>query len=255
VRALTIGQTAVVVTISRLLHTPVKSLRMLERASLDVGMSGVVDDRIFFLHGADGSSLRGDRRLRLCRATADYTDGVLTIHLPDGGTVSGVPELGEAFETRWDMDLTIPAWHIVGGDWSEALSDLAGESVVLARVAEGRGGWSGFSVSMIGTESIDALGLGPVDPRRFRMLVQTSGAAPFAEDAWVGRDVRVGAAVVHIDETCPRCVVTTVDPETGERDLDALRAMITAKGIADLGLYGHVVEPGRIRVGDPVEPC
>jgi type I restriction enzyme S subunit len=32
-------------------------------------------------------------------------------------------------------------------------------------------------------------------------------------------------------------------------------ATITAKGIADLGLYGHVVEPGRIRVGDPVEPC
>jgi len=65
--------------------------------------------------------------------------------------------------------------------------------------------------------------------------------------------VRVGNAVIHVDETCARCAVTTCDPDTGERDVDTLRAMIDAKGSADLGIYGSVVEPGLISVGDTVE--
>jgi uncharacterized protein YcbX len=60
--------------------------------------------------------------------------------------------------------------------------------------------------------------------------------------------------VIHVDETCPRCAVTTCDPDSGERDIDTLRAMIEAKGAADLGIYGSVVEPGLVRVGDTVEP-
>jgi uncharacterized protein YcbX len=47
--------------------------------------------------------------------------------------------------------------------------------------------------------------------------------------------------------------VTTCDPDSGERDVDTLRAMIEAKGAADLGIYGSVVEPGLVRVGDTVE--
>jgi uncharacterized protein YcbX len=60
--------------------------------------------------------------------------------------------------------------------------------------------------------------------------------------------------VVRVVEECIRCAVTTVDPDTGERDVDALRAMITAKGAANLGVYCDVITPGTIRLGDPVAP-
>jgi uncharacterized protein YcbX len=176
---------------------------------------------------------------------------VLTIQLPDGSSVSGETPLGERFEGGFDMGLRIAA-NVVDGPWTEALSDFAGERVRLARTADGRGGWSGFPVSLIGSASIDALGLGPVDARRFRMMVQVDGEAPFAEDRWIGREVRVGDALVRVVEPCARCAVTTVDPETGERDVDALRAMIAAKGAADLGVYAEIVEPGEIRVADAV---
>ena len=237
--------------VARLLHTPVKSLRMRDVAALEVGPHGVVDDRVFFLLDERGSSIRHARRLPLCRATAAYGDGVLTIHLPDGSSVSGETPLGSRFEAGWDLDLQVPA-HVVEGPWAEALSEFAGEPVRLARVADDRGGWSGFPVSVIGESSIDALGLGPIDPRRFRMLVQVAGAVPFAEDGWVGGDVRIGGAVVRVLEECVRCAVTTVDPETGERDVDSLRAMVAAKGAPNLGVYCEVVEPGPVRVGDAV---
>ena len=241
------------ITVSHLLQTPVKSLAMSEVAQFELGLDGVVGDRRFFLLGDDGRSLNAARRLPLCQATARLRDEQLTIVLPDGTSVTGPTEVGERLTVGWDMKLEIDA-YIVPGPWREALSEFAHEPVRLARVADERGGWSGFSVSLIGTPSIDALGLGPIDSRRFRMLIQTAGGAPFVEDGWVGRDVRVGAAVIHVDETCARCAVTTCDPDSGERDVDTLRAMIESKGAADLGIYGSVVEPGLVRVGDTVEP-
>ena len=241
-------------TVARLLHTPVKSLRMADVDELVLGPRGVEGDRVFYLVGDDGQSLNRDRRLPLCAASARLDGDELVVELPDGSTVRGPTPLGERFEGGFDMGLRVAA-HVVEGPWSEALSDFAGEHVRLARVADGRGGWSGFPVSLLGTASVDALGLGPLDARRFRMMVQVDGEAPFAEDAWVGCEVAVGSAVVRVVEECSRCAVTTVDPDTGRRDVDALRAMVQAKGAADLGVYADVVQPGVIRLGDAVAPA
>ena len=239
------------VIVTRLLHSPVKSLRMTDVDALAIDAAGVADDRVFFLLGDDGRSLNAARRLPLCAASASYSDGVLTIRLADGTEVTGPTERGERLEVGFDMGSTV-ACHVVNGPWREALSGFAREPVRLARVADGRGGWSGFPVSMIGAASIDALGRGPLDARRFRMMIEFSDAAPFAEDHWIGRDVAVGEAVVRVEEACVRCAVTTCDPDTGERDVDALHAMIEAKGVAELGVYCSVVRPGTVRLGDVV---
>lgn len=241
------------ITVARLLHSPVKSLKMGDVDALELGPNGIVDDRVFFLVDDADQSLNQARRLPLCQATATFGDEVLSIVLPDGSLVVGETPNGERFTAGFDMKATIAA-TLVPGPWREALSDWAGEPVRLARAADGRGGWSGFAASLIGTPTIDALGLGPIDARRFRMMIQTGGGAPFEEDAWIGREVRVGGAVVRVVEECIRCAVTTVDPDTGARDVDALRAMIAAKGAPNLGVYCDVVEPGTIRLGDPVTP-
>ncbi|MCX6392387.1 MAG: MOSC domain-containing protein [Actinobacteria bacterium] len=239
-------------TVARLLHTPVKSLKMGEVDQLVLHERGVVDDRVFFLVDDTNQSLNQARRLPLCQATATFDGEILSIVLPDGSLVVGDTPTGERFTAGFDMKSTIEA-TLVPGPWGDALSEWAGEPVRLARAADGRGGWSGFAASLIGTPSIDALGLGPIDARRFRMMIQTVGGAPFEEDAWIGRDIRVGEAVVRVVEECIRCAVTTVDPDSGERDVDALRAMITAKGEPNLGIYCDVIDPGTIRIGDPVQ--
>ena len=97
-----------------------------------------------------------------------------------------------------------------------------------------------------------------LDGRRFRMLVHLAGCEPHEEDGWDGRLLSLGEAVVRVGGPVPRCATTTRDPETGERDFDTLRAIKAYRGLRerkhiDFGVYADVVEPGRVRVGDPAE--
>jgi uncharacterized protein YcbX len=65
--------------------------------------------------------------------------------------------------------------------------------------------------------------------------------------------------VSRVSGPVDRCAVTTRDPETGERDLDTLRLLADYRGRREsdgavlFGVYGAVVRPGRVRVGDTFE--
>jgi uncharacterized protein YcbX len=52
---------------------------------------------------------------------------------------------------------------------------------------------------------------------------------------------------------------TTRDPDTGERDLDALRLIKGYRGLRegkhiDFGVYARVEQPGLVAIGDTAEP-
>jgi uncharacterized protein YcbX len=100
----------------------------------------------------------------------------------------------------------------------------------------------------------------PVDGRRFRMTIGIDGVEPHAEDGWIGALVRVGGATVAVREHVGRCAVTTLDPDRGVRDLDTLGVITAYRGDVQtrepipFGVWCEVVEPGRVAVGDPVEP-
>jgi len=74
-----------------------------------------------------------------------------------------------------------------------------------------------------------------------------------------GRHVRIGGAVVRVGDEVTRCAVTTRDPDTATRDLDTLRVLADYRGRREsdgmvlFGVYAYVEQPGRVRVGDPVE--
>ena len=57
------------------------------------------------------------------------------------------------------------------------------------------------------------------------MTMTLAGGEAFAEDTWIGHDIAIGAVVLAVREPCERCVATTRDPRTGEKDLPLLRAM------------------------------
>jgi hypothetical protein len=95
----------------------------------------------------------------------------------------------------------------------------------------------------------------PVDKRRFRANVYADlgSAKGFAENELVGRSVRIGPKVViTILERDPRCVIITLDPDTGEQAPAILKKLAQAHdGMA--GIYGAVLQEGLIHKGDSVE--
>ena len=95
------------------------------------------------------------------------------------------------------------------------------------------------------------------DPRRFRMTITVTGAAPWAEHGWSGRQVTIGGEMVlHVLAPVPRCVVTTRNPESGVTDARTLHALARLRGKNDItfGVWCEIIQPGRVQLGDLVIP-
>jgi uncharacterized protein YcbX len=58
----------------------------------------------------------------------------------------------------------------------------------------------------------------PVGIERFRPNLLVTADEPHAEDGW--RSVTIGDAKLDVGWPCSRCILTTVDPETGDQDPD-----------------------------------
>lgn len=112
------------------------------------------------------------------------------------------------------------------------------------------------AVSLIGLASVAELGAQAgmeLDPLRFRANILFSGAAPFAELDWMGREVLLGGARLKVFRRTKRCAATEVNPATAERDAKPPRWLMENYGHADLGIYATVLEGGRVAVGDALE--
>jgi uncharacterized protein len=131
-------------------------------------------------------------------------------------------------------------------------AELGGVRVIKQNI----GVFDTMPLSLISTQtiaSLDAWVQPSLTPQRFRpnLLIEAAGSEPFPEDGWVGSVLRIGDLRMRVDQRDARCVMINVDPETDEKDADVLRTVARERS-ACLGVYGATVEPGRVRVGDPV---
>lgn len=79
----------------------------------------------------------------------------------------------------------------------------------------------GYPLLLIGQSSLEELSAQvgrPLEMLRFRPNLVIEGAAPYAEDGW--KRIRIGAVELRLVKPCSRCIITTVDPNSGERDAD-----------------------------------
>jgi uncharacterized protein YcbX len=250
--------------VTGLATTPVKGLRLVQRDELMLESTGVAGNRAFYLVDDRARLVNGKLVGILTAVRADY-DGVderLTMTFPDGSVVSETISLGLEIETRFFSRR--PVARLVDGPWSDALSEFAGRRLRLVRADPDAGGVDrgrAGAVSLISTASVARLeGFADgreVDPRRFRMLIEVTGPAAHEEDEWVGRTVRIGGAVIDMRGHVGRCLVTTQAPETGVVDLPTLDLLSYRRGLRTteplaFGVYGEIVEPGRVKLGDPV---
>ena len=255
------------VAVARISIAPVKGLGLVHPDAVELESTGVAENRRFHLVDADGRRYNQLRMGALVRIRPEYDPEAerLALHFADGSVAEGEIALGEEITT--DFYGRPVTGRLVEGPWSAALSAWAGTPLRLvqsppgAAVDRGRG-----HVSLISRASLEELarhaGVAPVDGRRFRMLFELDGCEPHEEDGWIKRCVRIGDAVVRLRGDVGRCAITTQNPETGVPDLDTLRTISSYRGFTanekgdrhiPFGVYGEVLEPGRVALGDPAE--
>ena len=95
----------------------------------------------------------------------------------------------------------------------------------------------------------------PLPMTRFRPNLVVAGIEPWSEENW--RRIRVGEAVFRAVKGCARCVITTIDPETGERGKEPIASLAGLRrwdGATWFGINLVPDSPGAIvRVGDELE--
>ena len=247
--------------IAKLFRYPVKGLspQRLDRVDLSVG---------------DG--MPGDRRYALARSGV-VIDPTAPTWMPKRNFLMLVLNARlAAIETRYDeTDDRLEVWRAGHAVAHGRLSDPLGRAVIEEFFAAYLGAEAGgkprlvaaagghmFSdcaqrvVSLIGLASVDDLArvVGqPVDPLRFRANIYMAGTQPWQEFAWIGKTLRIGATRLTVTARIDRCAATTVNPATGERDINVPKLLRAGFGHIELGVYARVESAGGVAMGDTIE--
>lgn len=179
--------------IKELWRYPVKSLKGEQLSRAHVAEAGIEGDRL--VHVLDGERVITSRThpgLLAVRATLD-DDGEAHIE--------GLP---------WSDPSSLERVRAVAGPRAELRSTPTGAFDVLP-----------LSVATDGT--VDHLG---IDRRRLRPNIVIGGVDGLDERRWPGRRLLVGDVSIRIVRLRPRCVMTTWDPDTQERDPTVLRRIV-----------------------------
>jgi uncharacterized protein YcbX len=250
-------------TVQAIHVAPVKSLGLVHPHTVHVDFRGIIEDRRLYLIDEDSRLLTQRELGRLVQIEAQYCMDPewLCLRFPNGNTLEGPVEPGEPVMTRiWGRYVL---GHVVVGDWNGVLSEFCRHPVRLVRSDEPGQCYDEYPVSLISQASVEELSRQPgatvaFDSRRFRPNFFLAGCQPHEEDTWLGGIIQIGNELcLWVMARDPRCVITTHDPDTGERDIDTLRLIINYRPspkAAYFGVYGIVVRPGAVSVGDTVTP-
>jgi uncharacterized protein YcbX len=249
------------ITLDRIYRFPVKGLpgEPLDAVSLVTGQ-GLPDDRRFAIARADNSQAFGSPRwypkqwfVMLMRDTAlatlaprvDWEAGTIELRAP--GKASCRAAFGTA-EGREQLEVYVNG--ILGSRPEGRARWVESAEVSFTDVPQN-------CLSLVNLESVRELEarMGcAIDPLRFRANLYVRGAAPWEEFDWIGRQVRVGDVLLRVPARIPRCAATSVDPDSGERDVNVVKGLRAAYGHYDMGVYAEVVRGGRVAVADVVTP-
>ncbi|MGR3573046.1 MOSC domain-containing protein [Brevirhabdus sp.] len=187
-----------------------------------------------FSRGAKAPGLMG------ISCTLEEETEVVTFRHPDLNTVSLHPERDAAALLDWSRPL---------------LPDDRAQSARVIRL-DGRGmtdtPYPSVSLMNLSThrQVADRLDMPDLDIRRWRGNFWIDGLPAWQELDWIGRKLRLGAALLQVEEPVVRCLATAANPRTGERDADTLGALQQGWGHRHFGVYARVIAAGDVLCGD-----
>jgi len=257
---------SIVGRIDSLWRYPVKSMRGEELDEAFASFSGIYGDRLFAFESSASPSgfpyltAREQRRLPQYRPRFRYPDkAARPINLTEAESMGANPVWADPSELT--VDVETPDGQTLAID-DPALMELLradiDEKHQLTLMRSERAMTDCRPVSIFSLQSARQLAEEtgtPIDKRRFRanVYVDLTSAQGFAENEFVGKSLRIGSkAVVTVLERDARCMMITLDPDTGEKTPAILKKVAQAhEGMA--GVYGAVMVEGMVHKGDPVE--
>lgn len=205
-------------SVSQLWRYPVKSLQGEAMESVLLTRDGIEGDRVVHVAGRRGL-LTGRTRHSLLTLRASTDPG-------------GVPRVAGH---RWDS-----------AEAAELIREHAGaDARLVPDTSPAR-----FDILNLLVATDGAVERFGYDVRRLRPNIVLSGVPADLEPELPGQVVAIGDVLIGVHSVRQRCVVTTIDPDTGEQDLDVLRRIRDDFG-GELALNCWVIRPGSVRVGDP----
>ncbi len=251
-------------TVAALFRYPVKGLRGVEVHDADlVEGHGIPGDRCFAIarSGSDGRQLEGDWASSRTFVINVDCEGLLELDLtvsddgsrivianPDGKTAELVPGQTGGLDRANEVLME----HLSGS----AGNNLNGPALVERNGGKGYWDFQATQISIINHASVEAVGRvagEELDPRRFRGNLYVSGLPAWEENAWLGQRLRIGEAELIVARGAERCPATSVNPQTGVRDMQLPTLMQQKFGHIFCGVYAQVVKGGRIAANDRVE--
>ncbi|WP_298299377.1 MOSC N-terminal beta barrel domain-containing protein [uncultured Litoreibacter sp.] len=242
------------ITLAHLWRHPIKShgREALERVSLEAGKTMPWDRTWAIAHEAaktDGSSwapcanfsrVAKAPKLMAIASELDETTEMLTLSHPEQPTVTIHPERDAEQLLDWVRPL---------------MPENRAASARIIRVA-GRGmtdsDFPSISIANLASNAAVADKVGTeLSLIRWRANLWLDGLEAWEEFEWVGNTVQIGDVKLAVEERIGRCLATTANPQSGERDADTLGAL-KQWGHQDFGIYAKVIEGGEIKLGDTV---
>ncbi len=262
------GEMAKIGKIESLWRYPVKSMRGERLGEVFAGFAGVYCDRLFAFHSAQSRPglpyltareqtrmLRFRPRFRFPEAATAPPNLAAASRLGPGAT----PLYAEPDALR--LEVETPSGATLAIDDPALLEELCEglrEKPHLSLRRSERALTDCRPISLISLQSVARLGEetgAAIDQRRFRanlyLDLTTGGSLP--EDGLVGRTLRIGEKVsLAIVTRDSRCMIITLDPETGEKS-PAILKTVAQKHDGYAGVYAVVLAEGMIREGDEIE--
>ncbi len=220
--------------LSQIWQYPIKSCAGVSLQECQLTARGLAGDRQLMVVDEDGRFLTQRTCPRLALVTPQLRGRLLTLQAPEMPQLElSISAEGAAMRAVvWDDTVDAVCQGRAAAEW---FSEFLNRDVwLVAMHAESRRAVDrnyachaddvvsfadGFPLLLVSGASLQLLNSRlsqPVSMRRFRPNLVVDGCLPHDEETW--RDVRIGDVPLRIVKPCARCVVITVDPDTGIAD-------------------------------------
>lgn len=258
--------------LNELIIYPIKSLAGIHLNHWQVNRTGLMYDRQWMLIDREGQFLSQRHLPKMTLFRIALTDTQLIVSAPNQSDLilELKPILGDTVQCQiWKDTCTAHLISKQADAWFSQFLNTDCRLVYLphhqirtvdqtyAQPTDQTAFSDGFPFLLISQASLDSLNQAmqlQMGMNRFRPNLVISGCKPYEEDTW--HEIKIGQIEFRLPKPCSRCLIPTIDPETGETSKEPLATLNRLRKSQNKVYFGQNAlhnRSGILQVGDKVE--